>query len=62
MDTQPSEQQNNFTPSAVVGQPNQSIKKGGIKFGLSIVIVVILIIATAVAVYWIKTDRQNNFC
>lgn len=42
-------------------QANQIIvKKGGIKFGLSITIIVIFIIAAAVAVYWINSEQWEE--
>jgi hypothetical protein len=63
MDIQPSQftpsnvgGQNNFTPSPVEGQSNRPTKKGVIKFGLSIAIIIICLVAAGVAVYWIKTE------
>jgi len=57
MDNQQFQQTNINQPSSPIGP----IKRGGIKFGLSIAIVVICLVATAVAVYWIKTEpvEQN---
>lgn len=41
-------------------EPNKFIGKGGIKFGLSIAIVVICIVAAGVAFYWIKTEPESQ--
>ena len=41
-------------------EPSEPAKKHGIKFGLSIAVVIICLVAAGVAVYWIKTEPVSN--
>jgi len=41
-------------------EPNQPLKKKWLKFGLSIAVVIICLVATGVAVYWIMTEPTEE--
>lgn len=50
------QQQSNINQSAPPHEPSAPAQKGHIKFGLSIAVVIICLVAAGVAVYWIRTE------
>ncbi len=58
MDTQPAQQ--NFNQPVIPQESSRPAPKSHVKFGLSVAIIAICLVAAAMAVYWIKSEPTEE--